>query len=135
MPLVQWNQSLSVDVPEIDKQHQRLFKLINDLHEAMHAGKGNEAAVVIMKELVAYTKTHFGYEIRQLELVKYPDLVNHKAAHEALVKKVEEFAVSVQKGIPGTAVKLSQFLSDWLKTHIMQTDKKYSPYLAPKVAK
>jgi hemerythrin len=135
MPIIQWNQSLSVNVPEIDKQHQRLVKLVNDMHDAMHAGKGNDAAVVIMKELVAYTRTLFSYEERQLELAKYPDLVNHKAAHAALVKRVEEFAVKVQKGVPGTAIQLSQFLGDWLKSHIMGTDKKYSPYLAPKVPK
>jgi|WetSurMetagenome_2_1015567.scaffolds.fasta_scaffold753918_1 hemerythrin len=135
MPVIQWNQNLSVGVPEIDKQHQRLIKLINDLHEAMLSGKGNDASLNIVRELIAYTKTHFNYEIGQLELVKYPDLINHKAAHAALIKKVEEFAEKVQKGQPGVAVQLSTFLGDWLKTHIMGTDRKYMPFLAQKVAK
>ena len=135
MPIIQWNQSLSVSVPEIDKQHQKLVKLVNDMHDAMHAGKGNDAAIAIIKELVAYTRTHFGYEERQMELAKYPDLVNHKAAHATLVKQVEEFASKVQKGVPGTAIQLSQFLGDWLKSHIQGTDMKYSPYLASKVTR
>jgi hypothetical protein len=30
IPLIQWNASLSVTIDEIDKQHQKLFALIND---------------------------------------------------------------------------------------------------------
>ena len=135
MPIIQWNSNLSVGVPEIDKQHQRLIKLVNDMHDAMHAGKGNDAAIVIVKELIAYTRTHFSYEERQLELAKYPELGNHKAEHAALIKKIDDFSTRIEKGQPGISIQLSQFLGDWLKTHIMGTDKKYSPYLAPKVAR
>jgi hemerythrin len=135
MPKIQWNQSLSVNVPDIDKQHQRLVKLVNDLHDALHAGKGNDAAAGIIQELIAYTRTHFSYEEKQLELAKYPDIVNHKAAHTALIKKVEEFAEKIKKGQAGISIQLSAFLGDWLKNHIMVTDMKYSPFLAQKVAK
>jgi hemerythrin len=134
MPIIQWNQNLSVNVPEIDKQHQRLIKLVNDLHDALHAGKGNDVAAGIIKELVSYTQTHFAYEERQLATANYPDLGNHKTAHAALIKKVEDFAARIAKGQPGVSVQLSAFLGDWLKTHIMGTDKKYAPYLAQKVA-
>jgi len=40
MALFDWNDQLSVGVAEIDKQHQELVKLINDLHEAMREGAG-----------------------------------------------------------------------------------------------
>jgi hemerythrin len=135
MPIIQWNQNLSVGVPEIDKQHQRLVKLVNDLHDALHAGKGNDVAAGIIQELVSYSKTHFVYEERQLATAQYPDLGSHKAAHADLIKKVEEFASRIAKGQPGVSIQLSAFLGDWLKTHIMGTDKKYSPFLAQKVAK
>lgn len=41
MPLIQWNESLSVGVVEIDRQHRKLVELINDLNNAMRQGKGH----------------------------------------------------------------------------------------------
>ena len=41
MALIQWNDSLKVGVAEIDKQHQKLVDMINDLHDAMRQGQGN----------------------------------------------------------------------------------------------
>jgi hemerythrin len=43
MALIQWNDSLSVNVVEIDKQHQKLVRMINELNDAMRQGKGKEA--------------------------------------------------------------------------------------------
>ena len=35
MALVKWNDSYSVQNVAMDKQHQHLFDLINELHDAM----------------------------------------------------------------------------------------------------
>jgi hemerythrin len=40
MALIQWNDGLSVNVVEIDRQHQKLIGMINDLNDAMRQGKG-----------------------------------------------------------------------------------------------
>ncbi len=41
--LINWNQSYSVQVKEIDIQHQRLVEMLNQLHELMKAGQGKTA--------------------------------------------------------------------------------------------
>jgi len=43
MALVTWDQSYSVSVRRMDEQHQKLFALINALHDAMRQGKGQAA--------------------------------------------------------------------------------------------
>ncbi len=52
MPLIQWNESFSVNVVEIDKQHQKLVGMINDLYDAMHQGKGNDVLGKIIDGLI-----------------------------------------------------------------------------------
>ena len=42
MAIVTWNDSLSVNVTEIDEQHKKLVSMINELNEAMQQGKGKE---------------------------------------------------------------------------------------------
>jgi hemerythrin len=40
MSIIQWDESFSVNVAEIDKQHQRLLEMINELYDAMRQGRG-----------------------------------------------------------------------------------------------
>lgn len=37
-----WTDKLSVNVIDMDLQHKKLIAMINQLHEAMAGGKGNE---------------------------------------------------------------------------------------------
>jgi len=39
MALINWHPSFSINIEEIDKQHQLLVKMINDLYDAMNAGE------------------------------------------------------------------------------------------------
>ena len=62
MALIQWNNDLSVNVKEIDTQHQNLIRMINELFDAMKVGKGTEVLGKIFLQLTNYTKTHFQTE-------------------------------------------------------------------------
>lgn len=55
MALIQWSDSLSVNIAEIDAQHKRLVAMINDLNEAMKQGRGRDVIVRIVDGLVSYT--------------------------------------------------------------------------------
>ncbi len=130
MPLIVWNDKLSVGVPSIDGEHQRLVGLLNDFYDAVQAGKGKEALGNLLGALIDYTKVHFANEERLFSNSKYPDVAAHKKLHEDLVRQVLE----LQKKYAGAAsVALSldavNFLKGWLINHIQGTDKKYSPYL------
>ena len=69
MTFIEWNDDYSINLAEVDRQHQQLFNLINELHEAMMAGRiectmttvVHELAtmVTVLKELMNYTSYHF----------------------------------------------------------------------------
>lgn len=129
MALVQWNNSLSVGIAEIDYQHQKLVQLINDLNEAMKSGKGRDITGKIISELTKYTLSHFATEEKYFAQYAYPDADAHKSEHAKFVEKVSVFKKDFEQSRIGVTIPIMDFLSDWLKNHIMGSDKKYEPFL------
>jgi methyl-accepting chemotaxis protein len=129
-PIMVWSPEYAVGVPEIDDQHQRLFKMINDLNEAMALGRGKDVLDRILAGLVDYTARHFQTEEYYMEKANYPELESHREVHKRLTDKVHEMVDRYKTGEVGLGIELLDFLQDWLKKHILGTDKKYAPYLA-----
>ncbi|PJA96502.1 MAG: hemerythrin [Ignavibacteriales bacterium CG_4_9_14_3_um_filter_34_10] len=132
MALITWNSTYSVNVKEIDLQHQKLIALINQLHDGMKAGKGKEITGKILSDLADYTKFHFGYEEKLFDQTKYPDTMVQKRQHSDLVKQVVNYISKFQKGEAILTMELMNFLKDWLMNHIVATDKKYTSFLNSK---
>jgi hemerythrin len=128
MGMIQWNESLSVNVAEIDAQHQKLIGLINDLNAAMLQGKGRDVLDSILKGLVAYAETHFQTEERYFRQFGYPEAGPHQKAHADFVAKVKDFQKGFAADRAGLSVDVLLFLSDWLRQHIQIVDKKYGPF-------
>lgn len=134
MSMFEWKAEYSLGHGAIDGQHQRLFALANDLHTAMTQGKGKGALSETLDKLVSYTQTHFAHEERLMLAHHYPEYAQHKAAHDALTARVVEFQRDFAAGRVGMTVELLQFLRDWLRTHIGETDRKVALFLKSKAA-
>jgi hemerythrin len=132
MTLMAWKEDYSVKIQTIDKQHQRLFDLINALYDASRAGKGRDVLGGVTDELIRYTQTHFRQEEEFLKSTNYSDFPAHKVQHEKFVAKVVEFRQKLASGQVVVSADILWFLRDWLTGHIMQTDKKYSTHLVSK---
>lgn len=130
MPLIVWSNALSVGIDEIDNQHKKLFKIANDLCDALMASAGKQVLGKTLDELIAYTKTHFAYEERIFAQTGYPGTPEHKKEHEDLTNQV----IDVQKRFASGAsaalsMEVMNFLRSWLINHIQGTDTKYVSHL------
>jgi hemerythrin len=128
----QWNDSYSVNVRVIDQQHQTLFSMISELHDAMLAKKANGVIEKVLTGLVNYTKTHFRDEEGMLAKAKYPELPQHKVIHDGFVAKAAELQRKYKAGSLVLSIETLNFLGSWIRDHILVMDRKYSAYLAPK---
>ncbi|MBI4292491.1 MAG: hemerythrin family protein [Betaproteobacteria bacterium] len=128
MPLIQWSNKLSVNIEAIDKQHQRLIDMINELNDAMRQGKGREVAGKIIDGLVSYTRTHFTFEEKYFAQYVYPESEAHINEHKHFERKAAEFRRDFGKGKLTLSMQIINFLSDWLRTHIQGSDQKYAPF-------
>jgi len=135
MTFLSWENKYSVGIKEIDSQHQMLFNYINELHDAMKAGKSKEILDETLKKLADYAHTHFTAEEGYMSKYKYPELPEHKVEHMKFFEKVNDFQMKFNKSNFMTSLELMDFLKQWLMHHIMETDKKYAPFLISKGAK
>ncbi len=129
MPLFTWGPQYSVLVDEMDNQHKQLFGYINDLNDAMAAGKGNEALGTILGKLMDYTKTHFGKEEVMLQKHNYPELSTQLSEHKKFIDKIGSIQEDLAAGKLMLSLSTLTFLRDWLQNHIMKLDRKYGDWM------
>ena len=98
MAFLVWMDDFSVGVKTIDEQHQKLIAMINDLHDAMSAGKSKTILDELLTKMKDYTVEHFGFEENLLKTNGYSDLPQHIVQHKEFVNKVEEFSTGIKSG-------------------------------------
>ena len=130
MPLLTWNENLSVKITSIDDQHKKLIEMINNLQDAMSSGDSRAVLGEIFDGLLNYTVEHFTFEKDLFTKHAYPDADAHLAEHDAFAQKVSD----LHKQFVGSSnfmigVDVMKFLTDWLVNHIQGVDKKYSDHL------
>jgi len=132
MPLVEWNDSYSVQNPTLDQQHRQLFELLNTLHDAMSQGKGKAILPEVFENLIQYTHTHFAFEEALMEQCDYPDLAAHQRKHVKLIEQIIALQQRFANGDFGSSIQTRDFLKSWLTDHIKSSDQKYGPFLIQK---
>ena len=124
-----WDQNYSVNIVEIDRQHQKLAAMLDLLFEEIERGKPGRVLAEIVEELKAYSGYHFDTEEKLLTRFNYPEYEAHKKEHDVFRVKVLEFKRDLQEKketLPGDVLK---FMTHWLTDHVINVDKKYAPFL------
>lgn len=132
MALLTWQDKYSVGIGQIDDQHKQLIDMINELNDAMLAGKGRDVLMTVLNKLARYCLSHFAVEENLFDTHAYPKTADHKEKHHKMNAKVKALIDEVQSGKSTISIEVMNFLKNWLDKHIMETDKKYGPYLNSK---
>ncbi len=132
MPLLSWKDAYSVKIKEIDDQHRNLIKMINELNDAMAAGKAKDVLGEILARLVSYTANHFANEERLMQAHGYQGFAEHKDKHEKMTAKVLDLQRQYKLGKAAMTIEVMDFLKKWLDKHILGTDMQYSAFLNSK---
>ncbi len=133
IPLMTWDDALSVRIEAIDEQHKKLIDLLNRLHECKASKKGDQTISKILQELIDYTVYHFAFEEELFDKHGYPQTEEHKISHRKLEAQVLEFAKAFEAGSASLSADLFLFLRGWLNGHIRGSDRQYSPFIIEKM--
>lgn len=128
MSFIKWKPDLSVNVDVLDEQHQGLIGMVNDLADAMQEQKEKDALGSILEGLANYADQHFKTEEKYFVEFGYPETEDHKQEHRMFARKVLDFQDKFENEILFPSTDLLNFLCDWFKNHIKETDSRYSQF-------
>jgi len=124
-----WDNSLSVQVQEIDEDHQKLVQLFNILNHSVEEGDASDYIEAVLEELICLTAWHFRHEERLMLKYGYEKIEEHKTEHQELI----ESARALQQKFLQESMSVSsddiEFLENWLTGHILGADMELGSYL------
>ncbi len=119
-----WSEEYSVNVKELDAQHQQIFSIINELIEQISKEPNEEKIKQIIARILDYKKYHFTTEEKYFSEFGFEGAIEHEEKHRLFNAKIDEITKS-GKDTVGITFDLIDFLEDWLVEHIMTVDRKY----------
>ena len=111
-----------------DKQHQMLLKLIDQI----------DARIVdenIFERLQEYAENHFSMEEEYMRQLNFPLIDEHIQAHNKFRVELETMIDEFSEYDETFRQVISRILSDWLKGHILDVDKKLEDFILKSDAK
>jgi hemerythrin-like metal-binding protein len=126
-----WKNEYGLGIEEIDNQHRKLIALINKLYEAFIKRSEKENMNTFLKEMLDYARYHFETEEKYFQKIDYPKASEHIKLHNDFEAKAIEFRHRFRLGDTITST-LMKFLRDWLKYHILKSDREYAEFLKSK---
>lgn len=123
----EWLDSYSVGVRTFDDAHKNLIGITNKVVTACMEKKPLDQITDLLIDLIRYTRHHFRDEEELMRETGYDLLKQHQALHDTLFDQVLQFTDDIFHGRVEKS-EISQFLMDWLITHILEEDMKYKEH-------
>ena len=106
---VKWDESFSVNVPDMNEEHKKLINIMNKLH-AFNKCPEIPALGSILTEFEEYTIAHFQNEEKYMEEIGYAELDTHKVIHQQLLSTLREHVEAFKKRGGGLSDEFFTFL-------------------------
>ncbi len=124
--LIEWKDSYSVGVKQIDEQHKKLFSHINNLYSSMKEGKDKQMLSKLLNDLADYVNYHFSTEEKYFEEFNYAEKDKHLSQHKQYTDKIKSFQEAYAKNQRFLSFEIIDFLEDWILGHVTGEDMKYT---------
>jgi hemerythrin-like metal-binding protein len=124
MPLIEWNQSLELGVPEMDRTHVEFLAVLNELADAP-----DERILAAFEALFAHTVAHFEQEQRWMAAIDFPAAHCHLAEHEGVLEVMREVRGYLNQGKLEVGRVLARELAEWFRGHAATMDTMLAQYL------
>lgn len=123
-PVIRWSDAMSVGHPVLDRDHQMLIGLVNQM--SLPANRCDRTVLeFVLDELLGYASAHFMREEEHLRRIGFDGIERHEAIHRDLVDELRTIRANFYEGNDSLGDKVANFVADWLRNHILLEDRKY----------
>jgi methyl-accepting chemotaxis protein len=120
--MLEWNSSLIVHHPDIDRQHLEMVVLLNLLNEAVREHRSRQLVGSLLDDLLVHTRHHFASEEQIMASLGCPGLDDHCAMHRTLDAQLVDVRAGFQNSGGAISLDLLDYLKNWFVTHITEMD-------------
>jgi hemerythrin len=124
----QWVPELDTGIDQMDDQHQRIFRALKEMDEAIRAGQGEQVLGRVLSGLALLVVAHFGAEEKLMAQTNFPHLARHRRAHEMVREKVEGMVDRYHEGTLDPH-EMMRFMEWWWVEHIRCEDQALADFL------
>jgi hemerythrin-like metal-binding protein len=120
---LEWNEGMSVGIPEIDADHQRFFSLINELNcsitDRMKASEIHRRLQLVIDD----TERHFEQEEKFFQEWRYPNADVHTSSHKLVLKMLKNIQNSfIPYSLEAEWLNVALKIKNILLSHIIAED-------------
>ena len=124
---IEWSEALSVGIPEIDEDHKRFARLVNELNRSIVNRAQLHEIRHRLQMIIDDAVQHFAHEERLFKVWQYPDSQSHAAIHAEIIKVLQSImsssvATCLNRPWIEAGLKIKAVLID----HILKEDAKYT---------
>ncbi len=114
-----------VGVPDIDREHQELVTLVNDMNHSL-MNPHHETTRKIFETIFELIEHHFDTEEAIMKRIGYPDRVSHQRGHQIMKTTLERIKDSLNQSNEMLA---AQLLKNWALDHVRGADQELGRYI------
>ena len=133
---IRWSSDLETGVRAIDRQHEELIGMLNEL-DAAHAGGCPQSVLDdVLQRLGTYVIFHFGTEEALMAGLPHNEAHarQHRQEHAAFIDKLTGLRAQAADSGRQTMEALIDYLNEWLYQHILKSDRELAALLNRKQA-
>ena len=121
-----WSDDLNIGAPKIDKEHKRLYKIIEELQSAVLDDLGKDTVAKRFEMFTTYAGSHFHREEVMMREYGYADQEEHQLQHEELSRQIMD--INRNDRFTFTDESWNQ-IDRWFSRHFLSADKAFADYL------
>lgn len=128
---LEWSETLSVDIPEIDAEHRAFIETVNQLNTVLAARASREEVERIMTALSEDARNHFRHEQRLFQQYGYPQTRQHALIHGQIQRRLLAIAKEFRDAeFDREWIALGLEIKHTLVAHLLEEDMKYKAFLS-----
>lgn len=129
MPTLEWSDSFSIGVRQIDKHNENLVEVMRKTKEVLATNPSPFRVDTAVDEMISYIFYHLATEEIWMSRNKFPKLRAHIDEHLRYTASVVSLQGSLKAGVI-TAMEMLGCVYNMFVSHVLSVDMKYGHYLA-----